>query len=58
MCLSFRNYETQQKPDELYLDEQPIIKDVKEEDEHADEDVDSDDDEDDKDGDITTGGGL
>ncbi|GKC83167.1 RNA-directed DNA polymerase, eukaryota, partial [Tanacetum coccineum] len=45
----------QEKPDELYLDEQPIIKDVKEEDEHADEDVDSDDDEDDKDGDITTG---
>ncbi|GJV95599.1 hypothetical protein Tco_1547176 [Tanacetum coccineum] len=42
------------QPDELYHDEQPIIKDVKEEDEHADEDVDSDDDEDDKDGDITT----
>ncbi|GJT18806.1 cation exchanger 9 [Tanacetum coccineum] len=30
---SLTNYETQQKPDELYLDEQPIIKDVKEEDE-------------------------
>ncbi|GKE19362.1 hypothetical protein Tco_1426939, partial [Tanacetum coccineum] len=42
---------TQQK-----IDEQPIIKDVKEEDDHADEDVDSDDDEDDKDGDITTVG--
>ncbi|GKE20897.1 nascent polypeptide-associated complex subunit alpha-like protein 2 [Tanacetum coccineum] len=49
--------ETQQKLDELHLDEQPIIEDVKEEDEHADEDVDSDDDEDDKDGDITQGGG-
>nr|GEV61645.1 reverse transcriptase domain-containing protein [Tanacetum cinerariifolium] len=52
----YRNQETQQKPDELYLDEQPIIKDVKEEDEHAGEDVDSDDDVDEKDGDITTGG--
>ncbi|GKA36305.1 ribonuclease H-like domain-containing protein [Tanacetum coccineum] len=47
--------ETQQKLDELHLDEQPIIEDVKEEDDHADEDVDSDDDEDDKDGDITQG---
>ncbi|GKB77662.1 nascent polypeptide-associated complex subunit alpha-like protein 2 [Tanacetum coccineum] len=42
--------ETQQKLDELYLDEQSIIEDVEEEDDHADEDVDSDDDEDDKDG--------
>ncbi|GKE08775.1 nascent polypeptide-associated complex subunit alpha-like protein 2, partial [Tanacetum coccineum] len=49
--------ETQQKLDELYLDEQSIIEDVEEEDDHADEYVDSDDDEDDKDGNITTGRG-
>nr|GFA00900.1 hypothetical protein [Tanacetum cinerariifolium] len=50
------NHETQQKPNKLYLHEQPIIKDVKEEDEHVDEDGDSDDNEDDEDGDITTDG--
>ncbi|GKB50575.1 urease isoform X1, partial [Tanacetum coccineum] len=47
--------ETQQKLDELHLDEQSIIEDVEEEDDHADEDVDSDDDEDDKDGGVYFG---